>query len=765
MLRPKAAGGGRNIETGKIITALAAGSAIIGLLPVLPSHNVLLLLSLAAMLLLCCNNAPLILVALLCCGVVWGCLNAWQVMAPLRLLQPHNRAVLLRGYVISASLHDEREKIKTVFRVTHVGGEKYRVPFNVTLDWNNRQYPFCAGQRWALSVRLRAIHSRLNEGGFDGQRYAVSNGRVLQGSPVSYRAIDMRCGWRQRIIDQALQKLPSTEGRAILIALAFGERGLLSADQRRLMQDHGIAHLMAISGLHIALAALFGWGMARLGQLILPVNYNTPTFPLLLGIVCAWGYVWLSGANPPALRAGVGCTFCAVLSLCGYSMTVRQRFQWVVAAIVLYDPLTVLSQSFWLSFTAVGCLTLWYWLLPLPENVRRRRRFFPVRLLHLQLGIMLLMQPLQILLFHGVSLTALPVNMLAVPFVSFLLVPVILLGLLLQAQIVWAAADMLVSGLMSLLQPLPALWFPASGTWAAFALMLALWMMMTLLCRWRGFMGGGVAAAVILYSMKVVNVADKDTWHLHMLDVGHGLAVAIERNGKVLLYDIGNRWDGGDMATMEIIPWLRGKGLEPEGIIISHMHTDHNGGLRPLQEAYPGIWLRSPQMGDMPCIRGERWQWQGITFSALWPEKATASPGNNASCVLMLTQGRHRVLLTGDVEQAAEGALVRLERDGLRADVLQVPHHGSNTSSSALFLRTVAPQVVLSSSARYSPWRFPSGKVLERYRRQGAGWHDTAHAGQIRAGFSGAGLRIVEYRTQLIPRWYHAWFGVGGENE
>lgn len=756
---------GTRINVGWIIGALTLGAGTIAWLPVLPSQTTLLSLLMFALALIAGGKTPLALLGWLGAGFVWGCLNGLWVLAPLQQLQ--HRQPIVQGTILSPNLRSEQAVAKVLFEVARVDGKFLKKPFRVQLTWQAQQQPYCAGQTWALKVRLRAVHGRLNDGGFDSQRYAVSQGRVLQGVPLTYRPLDERCSLRQRIIDRALDVMPVGDGRAVIVALAFGERGLMSRELKLLMQRHGIAHLMAISGLHISLAALLGWALGRGIQRLFPVRLMTPRMPLLCGAIVAWGYVWLSGENPPALRAGVGYVFCGLLWLLGRNMTLRQRFLGVAVLLILNEPLVLLSESFWLSVTAVACLIAWYWLCPLPARFQQGARYFFLRLLHLQVGIMLLLQPLQIYLFHGISLSALPANLLAVPLVSLLVIPLILCGVLLPisalATYVWTLADSLVNGLMGLLQALPVWWWPINGVrgWAISLFTLAaVWM---LWCGWRSLTGAALLATGVILS--VIPPAPRPGWRLHMLDVGHGLAVVIERHGRALLYDTGNRWADGDMATLEIIPWLRWHGLMLDGMIISHMHADHSGGVRTLRAAYPGAWLRSSRRGDLPCVRGETWQWQDITFTALWPPVQVDSPGNNDSCVLRLSTEHHRVLLTGDIEKRAEMALVKRSRQILRADLLQVPHHGSGTSSSALFLRTVAPQAAFSSSARYSPWRFPAEKVVERYHNQSSEWHDTPHAGQISAEFSSVGWHIHERRTQLIPRWYHAWFGVEGENE
>lgn len=169
-------------------------------------------------------------------------------------------------------------------------------------------------------------------------------------------------------------------------------------------------------------------------------------------------------------------------------------------------------------------------------------------------------------------------------------------------------------------------------------------------------------------------------------------------------------------------------------------------------------------LGHGLCLRGQRWRWRGLHFEVLWPPASVASAGNNDSCVLRIDDGRFRVLLTGDIEAPAERALLRLDRPALRAEVLQVPHHGSKTSSTAPFLRAVRPQVALASAGRYSPWRLPAEAVVQRYRRLGIRWRDTAVSGQLSVHFYARSFEVLAYRGQISRRWYHQWFGVAALN-
>ncbi len=214
------------------------------------------------------------------------------------------------------------------------------------------------------------------------------------------------------------------------------------------MQNTGTSHLMAISGLHIALAASLIMLLLRGVQYILPGRWIGWRLPLLAGLAGAVGYARLTGMQPPALRTCLGLAVCCALRLSGQRWTAWQVWLCCLGAILVADPLAVLSQSLWLSAFAVAGLIFWFQWLPLPAG-RWRWPWKPIiALVHLQAGVTLLLLPLQLLLFHGISLTSMAANLLAVPLVTLLAVPLILTAMLVHLSgpeivesLLWLAAD------------------------------------------------------------------------------------------------------------------------------------------------------------------------------------------------------------------------------------------------------------------------------------------------------------------------------------
>lgn len=636
----------------------------------------------------------------------------------------------------------------------------YNTSKSIDIEW-------CAGQEWRMRVRFRPVHASLNEGGFDAQRAAIANRMPLQGQLLSAQPLSLHCSWRDKVIKKiqaAYQHLP---WHSVISALAFGDRSEMSLYTRDILRDTGTAHLLAISGMHIGLAALFGHLLVRLFQGLLPARHISHSLPLLVGTAIGCAYTWLSGSSPPSLRAMTALLLWYLIRRSGLYCSGWQIWGLCVGILLFIDPLTILSDSFWLSVIAVAALLFWYQWFPLPAYFSEKKRWLFLRLLHLQIGIMILLLPLQCIIFRGVSLTALQANMLAIPIISFITVPTILTAIILPSELsspFWWLSDRSLEILFSGLSWLPKGWMKLDESTISWIFLIYPVLIFYRLGWLKSAIGtlSGICFAVHLWRIN----EQTPEWRLDMLDVGQGLSVVISQGKKAILYDTGNRWitrDGtiNDSGKQVLIPWLHWKGITPEQIVVSHKHLDHTGGLESLKRAWPTVNIRSAlgQLGHLPCEAGESWQWQGLYLRVLWPLAGNQRGENNDSCVLMVDDGSRRVLLTGDLEAAGEAELVARYRDSLHVTILQVPHHGSRTSSTPLLLRTLKAEAALASVSRYNIWRLPSESVKKRYNEQGIAWYESARSGQISVQFFPTRFSILTFRDHLSPRWYHQWFG------
>lgn len=741
------------------ITVLALSALLF--LPELPSGSVLCGIVLLSFLLL--RSEVRVLQALAWLGGIfcWGVLVAQQQIQQIDKLT--RRPLEAEVRVITTEPGRQQISIKIV----SVSGQAQFPALQARVTVGDEVTEFCAGQRWRMRLRLRPVHGRLNEGGYDQQRAALAGYRPLGGRVLEKKVITPGCSVRADMLAAAGKETANLKYGSVLEALLFGVRGNISPQISQLFRETGIAHLMAISGMHIGLAAASGWGIMRCIQRWLPARLISPFLPGIFSLVSGGCYTWLSGMQAPALRAMLAMTLWQIFRQQYFNFNSWQVWLLCIGILLLSDPMFVLSDSFWLSALAVLMLLVWYRWFALPRHYTRHWRWRSLQLLHLQSGMLLLMLPLQALLFNGTSLVALPANLIAIPLISLMTLPLAGLALLFTptgfAGLFWQLADNSLTLLVVLLESLPPGWWYVTDAYLWGPLVWGgLLFFRSAACYHYPFHGLTLLLCCLLWRYPSRN----DEWRVDMLDVGHGLAVVISQGDEAVVYDTGNRWQQTNAGERIIVPWLLSHGLKLQQVIISHRHLDHYGGLNGILSYWPATPVRTAlsRRGHLSCFRGESWQWQRLRFSVLWPPAGSTDGQNNDSCVIKVSDGFFSLLLTGDLERQAEMKLVSLEKQHLQATFLQVPHHGSNTSSSPVLLRSVNGEVAMASLARYNAWKMPSLKVIERYRKAGFRWSDTAVSGQISLRIYPRGYRISEMREEIFPRWYHQWFGVTPES-
>ncbi|MEY4752626.1 MAG: hypothetical protein RJA44_301 [Pseudomonadota bacterium] len=620
------------------------------------------------------------------------------------------------------------------------------------------------GERWRLPLRLQRPHGNLNPHGFDFELWlfeqdlrATGTVRVRSNRPAE-RMSDA-AGWRWRIehwrldLREALQRRlgPSAEA-GVLAALLIGDQAAIERLDWELFRQTGVAHLMAISGLHVTMLAWLG--AALIGRLWRVSPTLLQRWPAVQagrcgGLLLALAYALLAGWGVPAQRTVL------MLAIVTLLRSRARRWPWprvLLAAalgVTLLDPWALLQPGFWLSFGAVGllmlqgaeqALPLWpptHW----PALLRRGLR--------LQLLISIALAPLTLLLFGQISLVGLLANLVAIPWVTWLITPLALLGALIGPC--WSLAAWLLTGLMQILTALAdwpwASWQAAAAPWwlALPALLGALLLMAPLPRAARAL---GLLLMLPLLDPPLAR-PPQGQFELLGADVGQGNAVLIRTRHHTLLYDTGPSYGpGSDAGERVLVPLLRALGVARlDVLLLSHRDQDHVGGAaavlrqigawRMLASLEPGHALRGRQISVpfQPCLAGQQWDWDGVRFELLHPrpqELERAAQGrlrpNGLSCVLrieaMPTAGQARgrsVLLAGDIERHQELVLLETRAAQLQVDVLLMPHHGSRTSSTSEWLQQVRPSLALVQAGYLNRYGHPAPQVLERYRMHSIG--------------------------------------------
>lgn len=635
-----------------------------------------------------------------------------------------------------------------------------------------------AGERWQLTVRLRMPYGTSNPHGFDLEAWMLERGINASGhvreSPLPQRLDGLAhtpAGWiaaaRAAVRDRILATLGDAAHAGVIVALVVGDQRSIPHDQWRAFTRTGVNHLLSISGLHVTMiAALAGWAVASVWRRLPRRAERLPARQagLVAAVLAAIAYALLAGFQVPAQRT---LFMLVVVALAFWGRREPRPFTALVialAVVLLIDPWAVLSAGFWLSFGAMAAI-LWV-------SVARVAQPGKVRgWITVQGAVTLALAPVLGLLFQQVSLISPLANAVAIPLVSALITPLALLGVL--APPLWHVAARLMDGLGAGLawaasQPFAVAILPASPAWAvALALIGVVWLLLP-----RGFpvrsLGAVLCVPLLLPPQQTIAAG---AFRAEVLDVGQGTAVLIRTAHHALLYDTGPSYGDSDAGERIVTPFLRASGIgRLSGMIVTHDDIDHTGGLRSVLRDMPTEWVLhglpadSPLLAGMPasgpCVRGQAWVWDGVTFEMLNPRPpAWRRPGrrdNDLSCVLRVRNGRQALLLTGDGERQTELELIESGRLG-HVDVLLAGHHGSRTSSIEEFVDATRPSRVVFTVGYRNRYGHPHSAVVARFRAIDAQLLRSDRDGLIRLDFGEAGVEASQYRP-INRRYWHTPF-------
>lgn len=708
-------------------------------------------------------------------GVLWALLHAHWALASGLAPSLEGRDVLLEGRV--ASLPESRERaVRFIFDADTVryAGEEVSGPRRVRLSWYGAGPPLVIGERWQLVVRLKRPNGYSNPGGFDYEAWLLRQ-RIRATGYVREAELNRRLApaprsighWRQQLSTHIGAALDPHPMRGVVEALAIGERSGIDPVQWQILNRTGTSHLVAISGLHIGLVAGLVFFLARwiwACSAWLSLRFPAQRAAAAAAAAAALGYAAMAGFSLPTQRALI--MVAVVMAALFWQRAARpgRTLSLALVAVLVLDPLAVLAPGFWLSFGAVA--TILY-----AMSGRLGRGPWFKQWGRVQWVIALGLFPALVIFFQQASLVAPLANLAAVPAVSFVIVPLVLVGAVLLFPLPWAgkalltlaaeAMDLLWQGLVWLSQLPFATWAGSASTPALAAAVLG----MLVLLAPRGLAGrwiGGVLCLPLLLT-DAPRPASGQAWFT-LLDVGQGLAAVVRTREHVLVYDTGPRFSASfDTGAAVVVPFLRREGIQQlDRLVISHGDNDHRGGAASLLQAYPTGTVLSADPGRIeavaarPCTAGERWSWDGVSFAFLHPPADPAwAAGNDRSCVLRVEAGKDVLLLTGDIERAAEWRLLG-SAEPLTADVLVAPHHGSETSSGREFVAAVDARYALFPVGYRNRWDFPRPAVVERYRERGSVLLDSARHGAIGFRLGAAeGLGAPSLHRPDTRRYWH----------
>ncbi|MGA1071314.1 MAG: DNA internalization-related competence protein ComEC/Rec2 [Pseudohongiellaceae bacterium] len=663
------------------------------------------------------------------------------------------------------------------------------------------------GSRLQLTVKLNRPHGFSNPGGFDYEALLFRNKILAKGyvrGALEVRSVEkqgngipslfllieqLRFEIRKRVLDNS----ESMRHTGIILALGLGDSSLITQAVWNQLRETGTTHLLVVSGLHVGMIAVFLLLLSRaLWRLVLfflpllaPLVPSRQVFSLCSSVIGTTVFAFFSGWGLPAQRAVLMLAVFASAKLTSRRFGVVSGLLLALTFVLIGSPLAATGSGFWLSFAAVLALVLaaaspqtnkfsaegnngdsptLSWLsrqakrLVLPQLIVALALFLPL----LVLGI-------------DVSLLAPLVNLLAIPLLTFALLPASLLAVLDLALFeesalgVFLLAERLCDQLFLLLAAVAEfefVWAPQVTLSSAHYLLLVVCLCLCLFpVAWRtrcvcGFWVTAITLTAIdwraeTHESKCSKVPA--SLRLNLLDVGQGLSLVIRTNCHTLLYDTGASLSADfEMGSVVIKPALRALGIKKlDRLVISHADNDHAGGAAgvlasiPIADIHAGGYAENNEayaeflgkraMSLRSCRAGESWRWDGVVFSYLSPT-AIASDGeassrdrtkNSQSCVLRIALGESVILLTGDIERNDEVELALRYEHELKTTLLIAPHHGSKTSSSYALLKRATPEVAFIAAGYKNSFGHPHSEVLSRYALLGIEAFNTATRGML----------------------------------
>jgi competence protein ComEC len=594
----------------------------------------------------------------------------------------------------------------------------HKMPEKIRLSWYFGQ-AVRAGEKWQLEVRLKPPHGFMNPGGFDYEAWLFQHGIDATGyvrksalnrrqpdvsAALSMAALmapinEIRQSLSHKIETIAAKTLLKNQSEidyksnqassfSLIKALAIGDKSSISNQQWQVLTNTGTSHLMAISGLHIGLAAFFAYLLIRrLVPVFVMKRIPAQHIALCGGLLVASLYALVAGLSIPTQRAIIMLFVLSVMMLLRRNHRPVDALGFALLLVLLLDPIAVLSAGFWFSFSAVAVIFIVLNSRGAGSNIvltRQKKKglyhsvWFKVsstlkQWIHLQLSITLFLLPLSLFMFQQVSLVSPFANLLLIPYVSFLVVPVVLVAIVCVfllpdfADVLFRLAASLLDiiwPLLSYLAALPyALW--VRGDIDVIKLLLATLAMLLLYfsrglslyivshlqqinfqqshqrqtIQQRATWIFRVIACLLFLPLFVVTKATFNTgeYQLTVLDVGQGSAAIIQTQNHVAVFDAGAKFsDKLDVGSSVVLPYLRSQGIQSlDYLIISHGDADHIGGAQVILDTLPETGVIGQDIEKLIasnkrlCVAGDSWHWDGIDFVFLSPVTSALSDDNS----------------------------------------------------------------------------------------------------------------------------------------
>lgn len=782
------------------IFAFCCGAILLYRLPVLPASVWLALAGLPAFLWFLPVRrlvpAPFCALAIgFAFGMIWVGLWAQERLEQRLPEELEGTGVQVSGYVCDLPVTGSFSSIRFSFCVTrwqvHSLTPKVRrsLPGKLRLAWYNQPGGALPDHRLRLEVVLKRPHGTLNSEGFRYEDWLFRKGYRATGS-VRSATVDASvfCGVvcqyhriHARLAYWVDEQFSGARHHPLIASLLIGNRGHLSSEHWDVLKATGTIHLVAISGLHLGLVALAAGGVARRLLLMVPSywlgEHSVRLVVFFVVLVCCLIYALAAGFSIPTQRALIMVAVGSWVLLKARQVPVWHSLVLALGTVLMLDPFAPLDQGFWLSFGAVSVLIFVF-------AGRLGRAGWLASLCVAQGVVFAGLWPILEVVGQGQPVAGLLANVVAIPWVSLVVMPAIIIGGLLVA---------LLPGLSGLVVPLldtvlgcmwSALEWVAGITWPDLSgepAELALLALLVLLIATVPFRGFRLTGSSVLLIWAVVTILPRGVTNprisvpeIRVWDVGQGLSAMIRAGDEVWLYDTGPEVKGVfSSAESVLLPNLRALGIRRiDTLVVSHADNDHSGGLGLLvneldigriitgepdairDKLQPGLKVNIQSCAGEGVLADE------LSLS-LW--QATGDfEGNDASCVLTVWQPGVGVewVFPGDISARVETLYLQALGDAVpnnmpRERVVVAPHHGSQTSSSEAWVDGLGPQWVIYTAGYLHRYGHPHKMVTGRYRDAGAKALSTACSGSLT-------MKVVDDTLEINEARHSAPFWVSG---
>jgi competence protein ComEC len=704
-----------------------------------------------------------------------------------------NQPVQVEGTIISLPSDGYSmfgaKKSKFLFKVNRIQTKSnkhsrlFTLPPVIELSWYEGKKDWLpeikTGQIWCLPVKLKPIHASMNPSAFDYEQYLFTENIVARGY------VNLNYGQTELIDDIAfsvrfwlsneINKLFKTsEFNSLFNALLIGDKSKINNEQWALLQQTGTIHLMAISGLHIGIMAMIGYiSFGLLWRVLIRFSATIRSIPKVIFSSVAvlfliTFYLYISGAAVSTQRAWIMAVVLILL------LFLRRKFQpWsslslAALFVMIWQPSAVLASGFWLSFLAVALIFISL------QNAWLKQRSNWQKVVVIQLVLTIGMMPILAFYYQQIPLISSLANLVAVPVVSILALPFLLLTLIIGIvfsnilpplvifvtkinQEIWNGLWQYLSLLTQLESPY---WLIGRVEIWQLALVYMIWWLVyqSRIRIWQKLIIGLSSFLLIIVYVSVYQLdkPSKGEVKMTVLDVGQGQALVFETKNHTVIYDTGAKWgDKLDGAKLALLPYLKQQQTPTvDLLIVSHSDSDHSGGVNSLIENTKIIQMVSGEKDKLNRLTNQsrkevsfqnchqqEWLFDEVEFNVISNPQTEASD-NDRSCVLQVLAGNQSVLVMGDVTKKIENQLLLKYGEQLESNILIAGHHGSNSSTSENWLNLVRPEVVVFSAGYGNRFGFPHQSVIKRVEKNNAQMLNTACSGAI-------GFTITKNNWQL----------------